>query len=133
MVGTEPSIAPGNKIYVWSGLRVRIVCTRKAFNVAIELRNRPAKALVQHIAPTHRRRANASGFQIKIPRVRGTEAAGVRRARALNQSSQDVGIDSCRIEHPIPTVFEDQPSDGATCESRPRPTTFSRCGRGLQQ
>lgn len=63
----------------------------------------------------------------------GTLRDQVRRARAMNQSSQDVGIASYCIEHPIRTVFEDQTSDGATCESRPRPTTFSRCGSGLRQ
>lgn len=55
------------------------------------------------------------------------------RASALNESSQDVGIASCRIEQPIGAVIQDQSSDGAAYRSRASPATFRRGRRGLGQ
>ena len=57
----------------------------------------------------------------------------MRRARTLNQSSQDVGIVSCRIEQPIRAVLQDQPSDGSAGVSHARPPTFRRGGHGPRQ
>lgn len=56
----------------------------------------------------------------------------MRRARSLNQSSQDGEIASYRIEQPIGAVLQDQSNDGATCGRRAPPATFRRGGRGLQ-
>ena len=41
----------------------------------------------------------------------------MRRTSSLNQSSQEVGIASCRIENPIRAIIEDQSTDCATCGS----------------
>lgn len=133
VVGREPSIGSGQQIPVRGRLRVPIVGTRKVLCVSIDVGDRALKALVGHIAASHRRRTNASAFHIEISRIRGTEGAGVRRAYSLKQSTQDGGIVPCRIEHPIRAVLENQSNGGATCRSRTRPATFRRARRGRRK
>lgn len=55
------------------------------------------------------------------------------RAASLNESSQDSGIASGRIEQPIRAVMDDQSYDGSACGSRTCPATFRRWGHGLRQ
>ena len=84
--------------------------------------------MFRHIGATHRRRENSRAFQIEIPRIRGPEGAKVRRASALNQSRQDVGIVYGRIEHPIRAVIKDHSTRCATFGSNAGPETFRRGG-----
>ncbi len=133
IISTESTIDPGQQIQVWGYLIVGIVRTRHALSVSIEVHDCCVKALFGHIGATHPSRANTRAVHQKISGGRGPEGAGVRRARPLNQSSQNVGIVSGRIEQPIRAVLENQSRDGATGTSRARPVTFRRGGRGLRQ